>query len=45
MRPTSKSRESGSTYRADDRVGDPVGSLLAAKRDKAAARRFLERAG
>ena len=31
-------------YRAVDRAGDTVGFLLTAKRDRAAARRFLERA-
>ena len=31
-------------YRAVDRAGDAVDFLLTAKRDKAAARRFLERA-
>ena len=31
-------------YRAVDRVGDTVDFLLVAKRDLAAARRFLERA-
>ena len=31
-------------YRAVDRAGDTVNFLLTAKRDKAAARRFLERA-
>ncbi len=31
-------------YRAVDKAGDPVDLLLTAKRDKAAARRYLERA-
>jgi putative transposase len=45
MRPTSRSRANGRyLYRAVDKTGDKVDFLFRAKRDKAAARRYFEKA-